>query len=236
MSKTFVTALAIAALMIVGLSADADAQCGRRASSEKSTQAPGCSASSASSASTTPACCAQAGTAACTHAAAPGCARAQAAGSCSGKLGAAQQGSAAIDLEQLGILERAAHEGSFATLMAAVEASGLAESLSGEGPYTLFAPSDEAFAKLPPGTIEALLADKERLADLLSYHVLPGVVMVEDVAKVETAKTLYGQELKVESDDRGVRVDDARILNSDIICKNGVIHVIDQVVLPGEHS
>ncbi|MCK4414692.1 MAG: fasciclin domain-containing protein [Candidatus Eisenbacteria sp.] len=147
-----------------------------------------------------------------------------------------QQADAGMEMEKLGILERTAHEGSFATLMAAVEAAGLAEVLRGEGPFTLFAPSDEAFAKLPPGTVESLLADKKRLAEVLAYHVVPGKVMAGDVAKVETAKTLYGQELEVKTDEEGVRIDEARIVAHDIVCKNGVIHVIDRVVFPGERS
>ncbi|MBD3382715.1 MAG: fasciclin domain-containing protein, partial [candidate division Zixibacteria bacterium] len=102
----------------------------------------------------------------------------------------------------------------------------------GEGPFTVFAPTDEAFAKLPKGAIEALLNDKEKLAAVLTYHVVPGKVMASDVVKVDKAQTLNGQDLKVKVDKEMVMVDNANVVATDILCSNGVIHVIDEVILP----
>jgi uncharacterized surface protein with fasciclin (FAS1) repeats len=129
------------------------------------------------------------------------------------------------------IVETAIWAGSFKTLVAAVNAADLAEVLSGEGPFTVFAPTDEAFAKLPDGTIEALLADKEKLTAILTYHVVPGKVMAKDVTKLTSAKTVQGKELTIDTK-YGVKVDNATVIKTDVEASNGVIHVIDTVLIP----
>ena len=129
------------------------------------------------------------------------------------------------------IVETAIQAGSFKTLVTAVQAAGLAETLSGAGPFTVFAPTDDAFAKLPKGTVEGLLKDTDKLKGILTYHVVPGKVMAADVVKLQTAKTLQGQSLKI-STNGSVKIDDAKVTQTDIQCTNGVIHVIDSVVLP----
>ena len=129
------------------------------------------------------------------------------------------------------IVATAVEAGNFTTLVAAVQEAGLVEVLQGEGPYTVFAPTDEAFAKLPEGTIEALLADKEALTAILTYHVVPGRVLAEDVVNLDTAKTVQGQSIVVDASS-GVRVDNANVIATDIIASNGVIHVIDTVIIP----
>ncbi len=108
------------------------------------------------------------------------------------------------------------------------------DTLKGPGPFTVFAPTDAAFAKLPPGTIEDLLKpeNKQKLAAILTYHVVPGKVMAADVVKLNTAKTVSGQSLTIRSGATGVMVDDARVVQTDIRTSNGVIHVIDSVMLP----
>jgi uncharacterized surface protein with fasciclin (FAS1) repeats len=129
------------------------------------------------------------------------------------------------------IVETAVSAGSFTTLVAAVQAAGLVDVLSGEGPFTVFAPTDEAFAKLPEGTIDALLADKEKLTAILTYHVVPGAVMAADVVKLSSAETVQGSSLTIKTDD-GVMVDNAKVVTTDIEASNGVIHVIDTVLMP----
>ena len=129
------------------------------------------------------------------------------------------------------IVETAVHAGSFKTLVAAVQAAGLVETLSGPGPFTVFAPTDAAFAKLPKGTVEGLLKDKAKLTGTLTYHVVPGKVMAADVVKLHAAKTLQGQSLTVSSNG-AVKIDAATVIKTDIQCTNGVIHVIDSVVFP----
>ena len=131
------------------------------------------------------------------------------------------------------IVETAIHAGSFKTLVTAVQAAGLVETLSGPGPFTVFAPTDDAFAKLPKGTVESLLKDKAKLNGILTYHVVPGKVMAADVVKLHSAKTVQGQNLTVSSNG-DVRIDAAKVIKTDILCSNGVIHVIDSVVLPKE--
>ena len=133
---------------------------------------------------------------------------------------------------KMDIVETALSAENFSTLVTAVKAAGLVEALKGEGPFTVFAPTDEAFAKLPKGAIEALLNDKEKLAAVLTYHVVPGKVMASDVVKVDKAQTLNGQDLKVKVDKEMVMVDNANVVATDILCSNGVIHVIDEVILP----
>jgi uncharacterized surface protein with fasciclin (FAS1) repeats len=133
------------------------------------------------------------------------------------------------------ILDTAASAGSFNTLVAAIEAAGLEETLKGPGPFTVFAPTDEAFAKLPAGTVETLLKpeNKDKLVQILTYHVLPGKVMSDDVAgKTTEAKTVEGSTLDVDAREGGVMVDEARVVQADIAADNGVIHVIDAVILP----
>lgn len=130
------------------------------------------------------------------------------------------------------IVDTAVAAGDFSTLVKAVQAAGLVETLKGEGPFTVFAPTDEAFAKLPAGTLEALLKDKQKLAAVLTYHVVPGKVMAADVVKVTEAKTVQGQSLSIAVKGTEVRVDGAHVVKTDIACSNGVIHVIDTVVLP----
>ncbi len=129
------------------------------------------------------------------------------------------------------IVDTAASAGMFKTLVTAVKAAGLVDTLKGEGPFTVFAPTDEAFEKLPEGTIEALLADTDKLASILTYHVVPGKVMAKDVVKMSSAKTVQGSSLKIDTSS-GVMVDKAKVVKTDIIASNGIIHVIDAVVLP----
>jgi uncharacterized surface protein with fasciclin (FAS1) repeats len=130
------------------------------------------------------------------------------------------------------VVEIAAGNADFSTLVAAVQAAGLAETLSGKGPFTVFAPTNEAFAKLPEGTVEDLLKpeNKEKLTGILTYHVIPGKVMFADV-KAGKVKTVQGGELEIAVKD-GVTVNGSKVVKTDIVGKNGVIHVIDTVVLP----
>jgi len=129
------------------------------------------------------------------------------------------------------IVDTAVSAGQFNTLVKAVQAAGLVDTLKGKGPFTVFAPTDEAFAKLPAGTVEALLQDKEKLAKVLTYHVVPGKVTASQV-KPGDVKTVQGQALKVRTDGGKVMVDNARVIKADVMASNGVIHVIDTVVLP----
>lgn len=131
----------------------------------------------------------------------------------------------------MNIVETAVKNGNFKTLVAAVTAAELVDTLSGEGPFTVFAPSDEAFAKLPEGTVESLLKDKEKLSSILTYHVVSGKHLATDVSKKGSIKTVQGQELTIKNGD-GVTVDNAKVVSADIVTDNGVIHVIDSVVLP----
>jgi uncharacterized surface protein with fasciclin (FAS1) repeats len=130
------------------------------------------------------------------------------------------------------IVETAVAAGSFNTLVTAVKAAGLVDTLSGDGPFTVFAPTDDAFAKLPEGTIPALLKDKEKLTAILTYHVVAGSVMAKDVVNLTSAKTVNGQSLSIMVKEGAVMVDGAKVVKTDIVCSNGVIHVIDSVVLP----
>jgi uncharacterized surface protein with fasciclin (FAS1) repeats len=128
------------------------------------------------------------------------------------------------------IVDVAIKAGSFKTLVTAVQAAGLVDTLKGPGPFTVFAPTDEAFAKVPKATLDALLKDKAALTKVLTYHVVPGKVMAADV-KAGKVKTVQGQELTVKTDG-GVMVDSAKVTATDIAASNGVIHVIDTVMLP----
>lgn len=134
------------------------------------------------------------------------------------------------------IVDTAIAAGSFKTLVKAVEAAGLVETLKGKGPFTVFAPTDEAFAKLPKGTVEGLLKDTPKLRSILTYHVVPGKVTAAEVVKMSTAKTVQGQNIKIDASKwhmhRNVKVNDANIIKTDIMTDNGVIHIIDKVILP----
>jgi len=123
---------------------------------------------------------------------------------------------------------------SFNTLVAAVKAAGLVETLKGPGPFTVFAPTDEAFAKLPKGTLDDLLKpeNKAKLASILTYHVVAGKVMAADVVKLKKAKTVQGSEVKITVKDGKVMVDKANVVKTDVTASNGVIHVIDAVIMP----
>ena len=130
------------------------------------------------------------------------------------------------------IVDTAVAAGDFNTLVTAVEAAGLVETLKGEGPFTVFAPTDAAFAKVPTDTLNALLADKAALANVLTYHVVAGKVMAADVVKLTSAETVQGQAVSIEVKDGKVYVDGAQVVTTDIKASNGVIHVIDAVILP----
>ncbi|MGM0669290.1 MAG: fasciclin domain-containing protein [Gemmatimonadota bacterium] len=132
----------------------------------------------------------------------------------------------------MNIVETAVSAGSFNTLVTAVKAAGLVETLSGPGPFTVFAPTDEAFAQIPEADLNALLADKEALTAVLTYHVVPGDVMAADVAKLSTAKTVNGQSVDIKVMDGKVMIDGAEVISADIKTTNGVIHVINKVILP----
>ncbi len=141
--------------------------------------------------------------------------------------------SASAESKDVGsIVETAQAAGTFKTLLAAVEAAGLSGALAGDGPLTVFAPTDDAFAALPKGTVEALLKDKEKLTAILTYHVLEGAVKAETVVGIDKAQTLNGQSVKVAVVDGRVMIDNAEVIMTDIVCSNGVIHVIDAVILP----
>ena len=130
------------------------------------------------------------------------------------------------------IVDTAVAAGDFNTLVTAVKAAGLVETLKGEGPFTVFAPTDAAFAKVPTDTLNALLADKAALANVLTYHVVAGKVMAADVVKLTSAVTVQGQAVSIEVKDGKVYVDGAQVVTTDIKASNGVIHVIDAVILP----
>lgn len=132
------------------------------------------------------------------------------------------------------IVDTAVGAGSFGTLVAAVKAAGLVDALKGEGPLTVLAPTDEAFAKLPEGTVEMLLKpeNKEKLVEILKYHVVAGKAMAADVVKLDSADTLAGKKVTIKVVDGKVLVNKSTVIKTDIVCDNGVIHVIDAVLLP----
>lgn len=132
------------------------------------------------------------------------------------------------------IVDTAVSAGSFNTLVAALTAADLAETLHGEGPYTVFAPTDDAFAKLPKGTVDELLRpeNKAQLQAILTYHVVSGKVMAEDVVKISSAKTVNGESFRITQANGIVMVDNAKVVQTDIMASNGVIHVIDTVIMP----
>jgi uncharacterized surface protein with fasciclin (FAS1) repeats len=130
------------------------------------------------------------------------------------------------------IVDTAVGAGQFKTLVTAVKAADLVDTLKGKGPFTVFAPTDEAFAKIPKEKLEALLKDKKALTAVLTYHVVPGKVMAADVVKLDSAKTVQGQSVNIVAKDGKVSINGANVLKTDIVCGNGVIHVIDAVILP----
>ncbi|MEZ5801331.1 MAG: fasciclin domain-containing protein [Nitratireductor sp.] len=142
-------------------------------------------------------------------------------------------GSVAVPAKAADIVDTAVAAGSFNTLVAAVQAAGLVDTLKGEGPFTVFAPTDEAFAALPAGTVEDLLKpeNKDKLVKILTYHVLPGKVMSTDLQDEMMAKTVEGDEVKIDLDN-GPMVNDAKVVTADVAADNGVIHVIDKVIMP----
>ena len=146
-------------------------------------------------------------------------------------LGSAWMASAA---EPKDIVDTAVEAGSFQTLAKALDAAGLVGTLKGKGPFTVFAPTDDAFAKLPAGTLEDLLKpeNKAKLQAILTYHVIPGRVVASRVVKLNSLKTVNGQLLTITTAGGTVMVGDAKVIKTDILCTNGVIHVIDTVLLP----
>lgn len=145
-------------------------------------------------------------------------------------------GSASLRAAEKDIVDTAVAAGQFKTLTAALDAAGLVDTLKGPGPFTVFAPTDEAFAKLPAGTVEDLLKpeNKDQLAAILTYHVVPDRVMAAEVVKLEEAKTVNGEMLTIETKGDAAMVNDATITATDIAASNGVIHVVDTVILPPE--
>jgi len=129
------------------------------------------------------------------------------------------------------IVDTAVAAGSFNTLAQALQAAGLVATLKGPGPFTVFAPTDEAFAKLPAGALDGLLKDKAKLTAVLTYHVVAGKVMAADVVKLKEAKTLQGEAVAVDAS-KGVKINAANVVKTDIACSNGVIHVVDSVLMP----
>jgi len=150
-----------------------------------------------------------------------------------GECSASKQTTATSQAASPDLVGLAAGAGNFKTLVAAVKAAGLVEVLQSPGPFTVFAPTDEAFAKLPAGTVETLLQpqNRDKLASILKYHVVPGKVMAADVRTMKV-KSALGQTLNLKVSDAGVRVNEAKVIKTDLAAKNGVIHVIDTVILP----
>jgi uncharacterized surface protein with fasciclin (FAS1) repeats len=142
----------------------------------------------------------------------------------------------AVEAQERDIVETAVAAGSFETLAAALDAAGLVATLRGDGPFTVFAPTDAAFARLPEGTVESLLRpeNRDRLTAILTYHVVPGRVTAEEVVRLDRAATVNGAEVRIRTRDGGVQVDDADVVTTDVFASNGVIHVIDEVLLPPE--
>lgn len=129
------------------------------------------------------------------------------------------------------IVDTAVKAGSFSTLAAALKAAGLIETLKGKGPFTVFAPTDEAFAKLPEGTVAGLLKDIPQLKKILTYHVVAGKVMASDVTKLKAATTVEGSDVKIDAS-KGVRINQSTVTTPDVAADNGVIHIIDTVLMP----
>ncbi|MDG1873205.1 MAG: fasciclin domain-containing protein [Mariniblastus sp.] len=153
---------------------------------------------------------------------------------CPSKMNTVMVSAPARMTQEKDIVDTAVGAGKFKTLVAAVQAGGLVDTLKGKGPFTVFAPTDEAFKKLPKGTVESLLKpeNKKQLQAILTYHVVGGNVMAADVVKLDSAKTVQGKNVAIKVSDAGVMVNNAKVVVTDIKCKNGVIHVIDSVLLP----
>ena len=134
--------------------------------------------------------------------------------------------------KEMDIVEIALNAGTFTTLATALTETGLVDALKGEGPFTVFAPNDEAFKKLPKGTLENLLKDKEALKNILLYHVVSGNVVAKDVVKLSKATTLSGQDVKIKVKGKTVKINNSKVISADVKAKNGVIHVIDTVLMP----
>jgi uncharacterized surface protein with fasciclin (FAS1) repeats len=149
-------------------------------------------------------------------------------------LGGAAVQAASAGAANLDIVDTAVSAGSFKTLARALEAAGLVDTLKGKGPFTVFAPTDEAFAKLPAGTLDELLKpeNKQKLQRILTYHVVAGSVPSSEVVKMQSAKAVSGDTIAIRTSGNGVMVDNARVVTPDIAASNGVIHVIDAVILP----
>ena len=145
-------------------------------------------------------------------------------------VGAAVAFSSTVAMAAKDIVDTAVDAGSFKTLVTAVQAAGLVDTLKGKGPFTVFAPTDDAFAKIPKADLDALLKDKTKLAAVLTYHVVPGLVMAKDV-KAGEVKTVNGKMIKITTD-KGVMVNNAKVIKTDVVASNGVIHAIDTVILP----
>ncbi len=141
-------------------------------------------------------------------------------------------GTSHAKVASVNIVDTASSAGNFNTLVAAAKAAGLVEALQSKGPFTVFAPTDEAFAELPEGTVESLLADPNALRELLLYHVVPGKVLAADVVNLKSATTAQGSDINIVVAENGVRINDANVVQTDIEASNGVIHVIDAVILP----
>ena len=129
------------------------------------------------------------------------------------------------------IVDTAVKAGDFGTLVSAIKAAGLVDTLKGKGPFTVFAPTDEAFAKLPEGTVDGLLKDIPKLKQILTYHVVSGKVMAADVTKLKSATTVEGSDVKIDSS-KGVKVNESNVTTPDVSADNGVIHIIDTVLMP----
>jgi uncharacterized surface protein with fasciclin (FAS1) repeats len=144
----------------------------------------------------------------------------------------AGRGAVAVEAAKKDIVDTAVAAKDFSTLVTTVKAAELVEALKGKGPFTVFAPTNEAFKKIPQEQLEALLKDKKGLTAVLTYHVVPGKVMAADVVKLKEAKTLQGKPVTITARDDAVMINGAKVLKTDIECSNGVIHVIDSVILP----
>lgn len=129
------------------------------------------------------------------------------------------------------VVDTAIEAGNFKTLVKAVQEAGLVDILNGSGPFTVFAPTDDAFSKIPSETLQKILQDKEKLTSILTYHVIPSKVLADQVTTLKNVKTVNGKEISIDTED-GVKVDNANVIKTDIECSNGVIHVIDTVLLP----
>ncbi len=155
-------------------------------------------------------------------------------GACASGSGATTAASTTPARGSADIVDTAVSAGSFSTLVAAVQAAGLVDTLKGPGPFTVFAPTDAAFAALPPGTVENLLRpeNREQLRAVLTYHVVPGDVRAAQVVGLSSATTVQGSDVRIRVQDGQVRVNEATVVSADVACSNGVIHVIDRVILP----